>query len=137
VAGQPSGTVNWTFDLASVTALEAAGIAPSIIINQPNTFTLTAVLTNTGNVSGALNGEAGVMHYHAERLEDGNRLTLPSVSFVKAPGPSQSVTSPSYTTGPVGNLAVGTWLITAHVHFTGPSVASIVAGFNQIILMVI
>lgn len=142
MAGQPSGTVNWTFDLASVTALEAGGIAPSIIINQPNTFTLTAVLTNIGNVSGALNGEAGVIHYHAMRLDPAPAVmvTLTPVQFNKTPGPSQSVPSLAYTTigppSPAG-LGVGTWSITAHAHFTNASVAGIVAGFNQILLMVI
>ncbi len=135
--GQPNET-NWNFNLATVVATEAAGLAPGVIVNSPNTFTLTSTITNTGGLSLSLVGATGVVHYHCERIESGARVTLPATTFVKAAGPTQLVTSaPISTSGGASALSVGTWEITVHVHFPGTSFAPIVSAFSQILLEVI
>jgi hypothetical protein len=135
--GQPSVT-DWNFNLGTVVATEAAGLAPGVIVNSPNTFTLTTPIINTGGLSPSLVGATGVVHYHCERIENGARVTLPATTFVKTAGPSQAVTSaPINTSGGPSALSVGTWEITTHVHFPGTSFAPIVSAFNQILLEVI
>ncbi len=135
--GQPNET-NWNFNLATVVATEAAGLAPGVIVNSPNTFTLTSTITNTGGLSPSLVGANGVVHYHCERIENGVRVTLPATTFVKAAGPTQLVTSAAIGTGGGPSaLSVGTWEITVHVHFPGTSFAPIVSAFSQILLEVI
>lgn len=137
--GQPQGTMDWYFDLkdVKVNELGATVIAPSLIINQPNTFTCTAVLKNTGAIGYLLNGEEGQIDYHCERQEptlpsgQETRLTLGPVKFVKDDNPEQEVVSQPFT------LGVGTWHIFAHVHFPGTEFANLVTAFYSFYLMVV
>lgn len=146
--GQPQITGALTFDLVSVEAIEAGGIAPSVIINEPNNFTLSLHLAAEEPLAPLLVGEQFNVVLHAERLEDGARSNLIKGPFAvpaTVPGPFVVNTTP-YTTGGPGAVAdfaiaagfvASTFEITVHIHFLSTAIRPIVAAFSTIYLEVV
>jgi len=140
MSGQPNEVGNWVFDLAKLEATETAApgsdvYEPSIIVNSPNTFKLTATLTNAGKYSKGLKGAAGKIYYHCNRMEDDKLVHLAAIPFTMGASPF-NVVSPEVSTGPAGTLDIGTWMITAHVHFD-PPFTGMVAAFSQSMIEVV
>lgn len=136
VQGQPK-IAEWDFDVASVQALEAGGLAPNHIINAPNQFQLITSLSNTGILSDFIHGRTGTIRYRAERLEDNSVVTLASTSFTVPAAVNFDVPSTPFTSGPGGNLPVGTYMVTAIVSMDNVPERRHVAGFDQTVIRVI
>jgi hypothetical protein len=142
MTGQPNvqdaaGNPIWEFDIERVEAIEAGGVAPGVIINQPNNFTLQTTLGNIGSISAGIHGQPGEVRYHAQKLEDGTVAALTPTPLTMGTAPEHTVTSQAFTSGPGNDLDLGTWLVTVYVRFNNPPHNGMVAAFNQTILMVI
>jgi hypothetical protein len=147
MTGQPNvqdgfGNAVWEFDIARIDAIEkftAADepVSPGVIINQPNHFALQTTLSNVGQICQGIHGQPGEVRYHAQKLEDGTVATLAPTPFTMGAASQHIVTSQDFTSGPGNDLDVGTWLVTVYARFNTPPHNSMVAAFNQTILMVI
>jgi hypothetical protein len=142
--GQPDLPAIWDFDAVDVGALEAGGIAPGNIINVPNTFQLVTNISNDLPLSVLLHTQPGTIQYRAERLEDNTVTNLATTAFVVAGNgvfnPATvvtTVTSAAFSSGPGGNLDVGTYMLTAIVSMDNAGFRQVVAGFVQNIIRVL
>ncbi len=150
MSGQPTDP-NWAFDITSVIAQEVGGIAPGIVVNAGNNFNLLVMTSLTGPWAAAgarlwYDPVAGIegaqIEHHALNLVTGAVTTLPYVVPTLpvvglAVGVNQANTGP-FTTGPAGDLDVGTYMITTHIHLTpGSGIGAIEAAFFVSNLMVI
>jgi hypothetical protein len=107
--GQPdiAGALVVTMD--DVTAVETGGIAPSAIVNVPNSFTLNTKFTFKDALAGLLEGEEFDVEHHVQRLEDGATSTLAGGSVTAGPVVGGQIeinyVSTSFTTGTAGSGA--------------------------------
>ena len=127
----------WVFDYASVEPVEAGGMTPSAVIDQPNEFSLRCTFTNEGLLGDGLEDEMGHITHYVQNLGTGDTFALPGPDDFGWTGDTLVEETGPYTTGPVGggaNLEVGTYLITSVVTFDAPH--DHVAGFNQTVVMV-
>jgi len=118
-------------------------LPPSTVITSGGTVVLNSIFGVTGLLAGLLTGEVFDVFHHIERLEDGDRKTLPGGNFtVPAPASAGIIpyTSPTYTTGGFGSGAnfeiangfdAGTFRILTHVHAENLIVRPIVAAFHD------
>jgi hypothetical protein len=145
--GQPDAPSGLAAVMHEMTAVEAGGLGPSVIINQPNTFTLHTSFTIEGQAAPLLNGEVFDVQHHFQRLEDGLafRLNGNPVTAVFAGGQIvMPYTSPPFTTGPTGSGAQleiptgeteGTFRVLTQLVGRNANIRGIVAAFQDGLLL--
>lgn len=133
------------FRLDSITA-QSPLPNPTTVVRAGQPLHLNLELGVEGLWTGFLEGENFSVFHHVERIEDGNRSTLPGGSnTVPSPPTNFNVTTGPYTTGNPGSGAqfeiasgfdAGTFRILTHIHFDNPLIEPIVAAFHEMVVMV-
>lgn len=145
--GEPDHLPFLKFRMDNVVALSPIP-NPTTVVQAGQNVGLRLDLGIDGFWAGLLIGESFDVFHHSERVEDGDRKTLPGGRFT-VPGPPDtsnfSVTTGPHTTGNAGSGAqlevpagfdAGTFRILTHIHFVDPNKEPIVAAFHDIVIMV-
>jgi hypothetical protein len=147
--GQPVIPGSLVVEMADVTALEAGGLAPSAIINQPNTFTLSTTFTIKDTFAPLLDGDVFNVQHHFQRLEDGLAFRLngnPVTAAFVGGQIEMNYTSPPFTTGLTGSTAQleippgeteGTFRVLTQLVAQNANIRGIVAAFQDGVLLTV
>jgi hypothetical protein len=145
--GQPDIPGALVVEMGDVAATEVGGLAPSAIINQPNTFTLSTTFTIKDTFAPLLDGEKFDVQHHVMRLEDGNNVKLAGGTVTASVAGGQIVmpyTSAPFTTGDTGSgsqleipagESEGNFRVLTQLVAQNPNVRRIVSAFQDGLLL--
>jgi hypothetical protein len=147
--GQPDIAGSLVVEMDEVKAVEAGGLSPGAIINQPNTLTLRTKFTIKDAFAPLVDGEVFNVLHRLQRLEDGLNFTLNGGNVTAAVVGGQvemSYISAPFTSGATGSGAQleiapgateGTFKVLTQLVAQNPNVRSVVSAFHDGLLLTV